>query len=417
MGQRGSLGAAAAGVINLGDVPYSIVGDGVADDSAALQGAIDDLAGRSIPGGEVRIPANANLGIGTSITMSSNIRVTGGNRETSKLTKIADIVLIDLSGAATQDHIGRCSFENLTLNGAANTSWTKPLVRAYYTHQARFRDVDFKHNYGEALRAVEFWDSSFVSCRFDSCGGVAGSAIPAVNIMATDGASGFGYSADNCNGLNFYDCTWEQNRAGALWIRRNSGSSRNHDIRVRDSKFEQHDFVGTPVVVDTANAVHFQCVLSYMAGFGPDYSTPTDFMKFSSAYDSSVTDLYMWVSPTDKPVDLVRTGISFHTLANKRFSVDRMVGEFVQPLSVALIEFSGTDHEVRIGDVEYGANDGGSALFSGSPAVPWRRRGTGSPEGVVPGVVGSEWIRTDGGTSTTYYVKESGTGNTGWVAK
>lgn len=43
--------------------------------------------------------------------------------------------------------------------------------------------------------------------------------------------------------------------------------------------------------------------------------------------------------------------------------------------------------------------------------------GSGSPEGVETAVVGSTFHRTDGGASTSFYVKESGTGNTGWVAK
>jgi hypothetical protein len=43
--------------------------------------------------------------------------------------------------------------------------------------------------------------------------------------------------------------------------------------------------------------------------------------------------------------------------------------------------------------------------------------GTGNPEGVVTAGVGTLFLRTDGGASTTLYVKESGTGNTGWVAK
>jgi len=43
--------------------------------------------------------------------------------------------------------------------------------------------------------------------------------------------------------------------------------------------------------------------------------------------------------------------------------------------------------------------------------------GTGSPEGAVTAVVGSLYLRTNGGTNTTLYVKESGTGNTGWAAK
>lgn len=43
--------------------------------------------------------------------------------------------------------------------------------------------------------------------------------------------------------------------------------------------------------------------------------------------------------------------------------------------------------------------------------------GTGTPEGVVTAPVGTLFLRTDGGTSTTLYVKETGAGNTGWVAK
>ncbi len=42
---------------------------------------------------------------------------------------------------------------------------------------------------------------------------------------------------------------------------------------------------------------------------------------------------------------------------------------------------------------------------------------TGSPEGVVTAPVGSIVTRADGGANTTLYVKESGSGNTGWVAK
>jgi hypothetical protein len=43
--------------------------------------------------------------------------------------------------------------------------------------------------------------------------------------------------------------------------------------------------------------------------------------------------------------------------------------------------------------------------------------GTGSPEGAITAAVGSTFHRTDGGAGTSYYVKESGTGNTGWIAK
>lgn len=43
--------------------------------------------------------------------------------------------------------------------------------------------------------------------------------------------------------------------------------------------------------------------------------------------------------------------------------------------------------------------------------------GTGAPEGVLTGTVGQLYLRTDGGTGTTLYVKETGSGNTGWIAQ
>jgi len=44
-------------------------------------------------------------------------------------------------------------------------------------------------------------------------------------------------------------------------------------------------------------------------------------------------------------------------------------------------------------------------------------RDSGTPEGNVTGSTGAIFMRTDGGAGTSFYIKESGTGNTGWVAK
>lgn len=55
-------------------------------------------------------------------------------------------------------------------------------------------------------------------------------------------------------------------------------------------------------------------------------------------------------------------------------------------------------------------------IFPGVGTAIWTS-GAGSPEGAVTAVVGSLYTRTDGGAVTTLYVKETGSGNTGWVAK
>jgi parallel beta-helix repeat protein len=62
------------------------------------------------------------------------------------------------------------------------------------------------------------------------------------------------------------------------------------------------------------------------------------------------------------------------------------------------------------------ANVFASTIRPGTGTLRWTA-GTGSPEGSVTAPVGSLYTRDDGGASTTLYIKETGTGNTGWVAK
>lgn len=59
----------------------------------------------------------------------------------------------------------------------------------------------------------------------------------------------------------------------------------------------------------------------------------------------------------------------------------------------------------------------GTARFDSSANGPFISAGAGTPEGSVSAPIGSLFMRTDGGASTTLYVKQTGTGNTGWAAK
>lgn len=60
--------------------------------------------------------------------------------------------------------------------------------------------------------------------------------------------------------------------------------------------------------------------------------------------------------------------------------------------------------------------DGNAATVAGYVKGTNFLRGSGSPEGVVTANVGSIYERDDGGAGTAVYFKESGSGNTGWVA-
>jgi len=60
----------------------------------------------------------------------------------------------------------------------------------------------------------------------------------------------------------------------------------------------------------------------------------------------------------------------------------------------------------------------GFALGNGSKKPDVKvQTGTGSPQGILSAPVGSMYLRTDGSPGSTLYIKESGTGNTGWSAK
>lgn len=67
----------------------------------------------------------------------------------------------------------------------------------------------------------------------------------------------------------------------------------------------------------------------------------------------------------------------------------------------------------RIRRLSVGEIDLGTDTIEGSKILT----GTGDPNGLVAGKVGSLYLRVDGGAGSTLYVKESGSGNTGWVSK
>jgi hypothetical protein len=62
-------------------------------------------------------------------------------------------------------------------------------------------------------------------------------------------------------------------------------------------------------------------------------------------------------------------------------------------------------------------NTGWVAYVSATAVAALVQTGAGTPEAAVTAPVGTLFLRTNGGASTTLYVKESGAGNTGWVAK
>ena len=85
---------------------------------------------------------------------------------------------------------------------------------------------------------------------------------------------------------------------------------------------------------------------------------------------------------------------------------------------VASLQWTGSGTGAKLTGVSGGLDiEQLGTMFFGSSAAASFSSGSGTPESAVTAPVGSLFVRTDGGASTTLYVKESGTGNTGWIAK
>jgi hypothetical protein len=85
---------------------------------------------------------------------------------------------------------------------------------------------------------------------------------------------------------------------------------------------------------------------------------------------------------------------------------------------------------LRVMDNDFSQSSGQTISLAATPGTMERRGnygsvgygpkylfGTGTPESVITAPVGSLYQRDDGGAGTSLYVKQSGTGNTGWVGK
>lgn len=103
-----------------------------------------------------------------------------------------------------------------------------------------------------------------------------------------------------------------------------------------------------------------------------------------------------------------------------QITLDNQAGfqRWFSALSASYGKFGVNDTGTEYHRVAMAPDYNGLKLGDGT-AAPWISvvMGTGSPEGAVTAYKGSLYLRYDGGAGTCLYVKESGTGNTGWVAK
>lgn len=266
---------------NVKNSAYGAKLDGVTDDTAAVQAAINALS--TFGGGTVAIPAGTCVLTPTgspavALSIPSNIRLAGAGRNATILKKGGNGTLISMSGPST-DTTGatHCRFSAIEALGINGNGKTGVALQLYYADNLLFRDLVITSNSDLTIDTAEFWDSRFENCAFVSCTGTAGSATqPVMWLRNSAAASGFGNSAGNTNQIHLRNCRFEAFGTGALWITQGAGNSSNpNGFYVTDCKFEGDAMNGGPYIStdSTTKACLFEHLYVYAGGFASGFST------------------------------------------------------------------------------------------------------------------------------------------------
>ena len=251
--------------INVAD--YGAKGDGVTDDTDAIQTAVNAATG----GGAVEFPRGVFKVRQIKINNKGTTLI-GAARFGTRIVRLSGTLpLIEMSGAGTMSgHLRYCSLINLMLDGATMTG---ALVRSYYADNFVFRDVNFIHCDGTAVELTEVWDTRFENCAWENCGNTSEPATLLRNSMSE---GNFGYSLDNTNQIHFIACRWEGFRNGALRLdgEANGSTAKLNGIFMVACKMESSVLAGAAFQIARGCTVIYVSQL-YMAmmGFATGYNT------------------------------------------------------------------------------------------------------------------------------------------------
>ncbi len=286
--------------------PYNAAGNGVADDTAAIQAAIN--AANTAGGGVVCIPQGTYLvtpsgspAVALTLLGGSagyqNVRIVGAGATTSVIKKNGNGTLLQLSGATAPStgatHCRWCTVDSLGFDGGSHTG---VVFQCYYADNIFMRDVNVNNNADIILDSAEFWDSRFYNVVFGGSGSTAANTdAPNVYLRCSAASSGFGSSTGTTNMIVFHGCRWEAFLTGALKVAQGPGSSSGvNSVFVTDCKMETSQLNGgNHISVDlNARAVFVRGLYAYSGGFYSGYSTAQDMISWSGQ-DSAISDVLL----------------------------------------------------------------------------------------------------------------------------
>jgi hypothetical protein len=266
---------------------FGAVGDGVTDDTAAIQAAIDSAHNL---GGQIIFP-NGNFMV-TSLTISAQgTTLSGSARWGTRITRLSGTQpLINVSGTSSVNgHIKYCSLLNMMIDG---NNLPGVLLQSYYADNCIFHQLNFIHCAGNTTDFVEVWDSVFEACGWEDCGSAT---QPALLLRNSTAPGTFGFSNDNTNEIHFHNCRWEGFRNGAVRLDGAANGSPNllNGIFFVSCKMETRFVAGNAFQIMSGSTIVFVNQL-YIAIMGGDagFTTPIDAIEDHGS-QVFMTDVYV----------------------------------------------------------------------------------------------------------------------------
>lgn len=388
------------------------------------------------------------LGIGAAIELPSWVGFRGrgigtsGGVETGTRIRLADgqncNVFGSFENAATGLH--GCLFENIMVHGNRlnQTTGSGIFVGSWYSNNV-FRNLKVGECKDNFIRV----QGASIPINIDTFfGGASGGHGIYLGGVSTTGVNLMNVQIDNA-GLD------GGGNVGGIYL--DQGSTQDTNILLTNYRYEENINGGlTPtshgIVINNANLCAFSVVGSY--GFTNNVAA-SDYIKimgsdvrlnlFGITCDSDYTNIIndtvngrvvpygsvgVPVFCEDMSIQSTLRVLNRSTGAIATNAIDatshQRVNHSGDGATLAFVDwFAGSTTKIKslgnTGNVWIkGANSQGGT--EGGPAFRIIT-GLGNPENVEVGTVGWMYIRTDGGTGAVLYIKESGVGDTGWVAK